>query len=392
MRPIDYEQLKADLDGYHATGGRALVEHTWCQPSAAYASPERLADELAGVFDRVPLVAAWSSELPAPGTYVARTVVGTPLLLVRQVDGSLRAFLNACRHRSVEVVAGEAAGCARRFTCPYHGWTYDDAGALVGLPGRDAFDDLDPSQLGLVALPCAERHGLVLVGRRPGAALDAGAFLGRLDAELEAIGLGGFVAERRMSFEVGANWKLIVDGFLETYHVRYLHGASLRDIVHSDRSSYHRFGAHGRLAVLRKTYDPATHGGPEDLLAQVSMSYRLFPNTTITWFSDHFELWQIEPDLATPGRTGVHMTLLVRPEERADTRKWDRNATISTSVITSEDFVAAASTQRTLDGGAAPASFVYGRNEPGVQHFHQELLASIERTERTERSVLVVSP
>ena len=373
-----YERLKSAIDGYFVDGSTALTERSWQQSSVVYASAGRLALELRHIFDRSPLVAGCSSELVEPGAYASRSVAGTPLLLVRQQDRSLRCFLNACRHRGVHVVADGEAGCARRFTCGYHGWTYGDDGALVGLPNPGAFDDLERSTIGLAEVPCAERHGLVFVRRRPGGGpIDLDGFLGPMDAELARAGVSEFVAERRVTFAAEANWKLLMDGFLETYHVRYLHADSLRDVVWSDRSTYDRFGPHGRLAVPRRNYDPTSHAGPEDLLAQLSMARRLFPNTTVTWFADHFELYQIEPDPVRPDRSRVHLTLLVPPDEAHRTAKWDTNARLAAAVITGEDFAVAASTQRTLNLGAAPPTFHYGKNEPGVQHFHEAVVEAL---------------
>lgn len=377
MSLAHYGPLKAELDGYHASGSTALVDHSLRLPSSIYRAPERLAAEVRHLFDRSPIVAGCSSEVNEPHAYLARTVVGTSLLLVRQPDGGLRAFLNACRHRGVEVVAGPQAGCARRFACRYHGWTYGEDGTLVGFPGRPSFDDVDPAELNLQEVSCAERHGLIFVNRRPGPAIDLDAFLGPMDAELAGAGVANFVAERRVDLEVDANWKLLMDGYLETYHVRFLHAESLRDIVWPDRSAYSPFGVHGRHVVARRNYDPASHQSDDDLMAQLSMALRLFPNTVVTWFSDHFEMWQLEPDLTRPNRTSVRLTMLVPPETVGNTSKWDRNTKISVGVITGEDFSTAVSAQQMLDGGTAPDCFRYGRNEPGVQHFHQTLVAAL---------------
>lgn len=377
MRPQDYEHFKANLDGYFSEGSTALAEEVWRQPADVYRDPQRLVVEHERVFDRHPLIAACASELAEPNAYLSRSVAGTPVLLVRQEDGSVRAFLNSCRHRAVEVVRDEQSGCARRFSCPYHGWTYGPDGALVGITTRVGFPGVQGKRTGLTKLACETRHGFVFVARRPGAKIDLDAFLGPLDAEFELMETDQFVVERRTELEVDANWKLIVDGFLESYHVRFLHRASLRDVVYSDRASYDRMGIHGRLAVLRKTYDPASHEHPEDLLRQLSLNYRVFPNSELVWFADHFELWQIEPDPVRPGRTKLRMALLTRPDDLDRTERWDTNMKISLGVITGEDFVAAESAQRALDGRAAPDEVLYGRNEPAVQHFHQELAAAI---------------
>ena len=99
MRPADYDDFKATMDGFHETSTTALAERSWSQSSAVYGSPDRVRQEQERLFDRLPLVAACSSELAEPNAYVARSLVGTPVLVVRQPDGSARAFLNSCRHR-----------------------------------------------------------------------------------------------------------------------------------------------------------------------------------------------------------------------------------------------------------------------------------------------------
>lgn len=378
MRPADFDDFKATMDEYHATSSTALAPDSWDQSSAVYASSDRVRCEQERLFDRLPLVAACSSELAEPNAYVARSLVGTPVLVVRQADGSARAFLNSCRHRGTEVVWGEEAGCARRFTCPYHGWTYGPDGRLLGITTNVGFPDLDRDQSGLVELACAERHGLVFVARRPGVAVDLDRHLGpALDAELRSMELDRFVVERRQDLEVEANWKLIMDGFLETYHVRFLHAATLTGRLFSDRSSYDRFGCHGRLASMRTSYEPELVRCPEDFLGQLVVSYRLFPNTEVLWAIDHYEVWQVEPDPRRPDRTTVRMSLLTRPEETGRPEHWARNLKMAMDIITTEDFEAARSAQRALAGGAAPDRVVYGRNEPGVQHFHQELTAAL---------------
>lgn len=196
MRHHDYDQVKAHLDELHATGSTTLAPTTYRQPSAVYADPAYLRREQAGLFDRLPMLTAFSSELAEPTAFVSRRVVGTPVIIARQPDGSIRAFLNSCRHRGTEIFWGEKTGCARRFTCPYHGWTYGTDGQLLGLTTAVGFPDLDRATHGLVEIACAERHGLIWVARRPGTPVDLDAFLGPLDAELEAMELGRYVVER----------------------------------------------------------------------------------------------------------------------------------------------------------------------------------------------------
>lgn len=373
MRHHDYDEVKAHLDDLHRSGTTTLAPTTFRQASAVYADPAHLRTEYIQLFDRLPYVAAFSSELAEPTAFVSRRAAGTPVLIARQPDGTLKAFLNSCRHRGTEVVWGESAGCARRFTCPYHGWTYGTDGPLLGLTTNDGFPDLDRAAHGLLELACTERHGMVFVARRPGVTFDLDSFLGPLDAELEAMELGRFVVERTDEITLDANWKLVMDGFMENYHVRFLHQETLSPYIYSDRIAFRALGRHNRAIHPRNSYDPDSHDRPETFLSQVLISYNMLPNVNIEWAGDHFEIYQPEPDPTHPGRCRVKLTLLVRPEERHKTDKWTRNLKISTDIIFKEDFAAAESAQRAFTGGAAAPELVFGRNEPQLHNFYRQL-------------------
>ena len=160
MRPFDYEHFKATTDELYAANSTALAPEAMSQPSAVYCAPARLRDELAHVFDQYPLVVACSSDLGEPNSYVSKDVCGTPVLVVRQGDGSARAFLNSCRHRGTELVWGESSGCSRRLTCPYHGWTFGLDGRCVLVPS--AADNVPPPpRAHLSTFAADERYGLV---------------------------------------------------------------------------------------------------------------------------------------------------------------------------------------------------------------------------------------
>jgi phenylpropionate dioxygenase-like ring-hydroxylating dioxygenase large terminal subunit len=172
---------------------------------------------------------------------------------------------------------------------------------------------------------------------------------------------------------VDANWKLIMDGFLETYHLRFLHATTLTRVLHGDQAPFEAFGDHSRHAVPRLSYDPTVHRGPEDYLTNVLIEYTLFPNTNLMWAIDHFEVYRVEPIGGRPDRSRVRLTLLVDPATAGCVERWEKNLEIARRVIVSEDFAAARSIQRALDGGAAPPEFVLGRNEAPLQHYHRRL-------------------
>ena len=131
-----------------------------------YTSADHHEVELDVLFHRQPLVLCLSGALPTPGSYRTVDLMGTPVLLSRDRDGRVHAMLNACRHRGVRVMDG--VGETRRFTCPFHAWTYDLDGTLVGLPTAEAFDGMCREEKGLVELPVAEGYGLVVGCLRPG--------------------------------------------------------------------------------------------------------------------------------------------------------------------------------------------------------------------------------
>ena len=115
---------------------------------------------------------AHRAQLARPGDFVARTVLGTPVLLVRGGDGQVRGFVNACRHRAAQLLPESAGHGLRAIVCPYHAWSYDLGGRLCGVPdGAASFPELDPATRGLLPLPTAEHLGLLwTVPGRPGTA------------------------------------------------------------------------------------------------------------------------------------------------------------------------------------------------------------------------------
>jgi phenylpropionate dioxygenase-like ring-hydroxylating dioxygenase large terminal subunit len=110
-------------------------------PVEVYTSADHLRRELDALFLGRPLVLCLSGSLAGPGSFVAVDLCGTPVLVTRDADGRVHALLNACRHRGVRVADG--CGSARRFTCPFHAWTYDLGGTLVGVPTAAAFEGMD---------------------------------------------------------------------------------------------------------------------------------------------------------------------------------------------------------------------------------------------------------
>ena len=131
-----------------------LGDSVWKQPVESYWSEERFEAEIA-LLRRLPIVFCLSAMLLDKGSYIARKAAGTPLLVVRGEDGKVRAFINACRHRGMQVATDK--GCAKSFVCPYHAWTYGLEGELRHIPGQAGFPGVEREGNGLVEVSALEK-------------------------------------------------------------------------------------------------------------------------------------------------------------------------------------------------------------------------------------------
>jgi nitrite reductase/ring-hydroxylating ferredoxin subunit len=369
-RQVELLQRVADagahLAGLH--GPRSMVN-----PASAYTDPERFAKELAVLFRNGPTLLGLSCEVAEPGSYLSTTLDGIPIVAVRQPDGSLRAMVNACRHRGAPLVNARSGTIGRSIVCSYHGWTYDREGTLLARPlSAGAFDDVTLS-CNLHRVAVAEKYGLIFVRAGGDEPIDVDEVLGGAQDDLDSFALPGYTHIETRTNEWNMNWKLVLDTFTESYHIRWLHKDTIAPAFNSDCVIYEPFGRNCvsiglRANVLEEMAKPKEEWS---LIPYGTIQYFLVPNALLVHQLDHLELWRIEP--LDVGRVRTHTSIFApAPPSESALRYWTKNLDLLLHVTGTEDFPTMEKIYATLRSGALP-EVVYGRIEPPLVHFHTAL-------------------
>jgi phenylpropionate dioxygenase-like ring-hydroxylating dioxygenase large terminal subunit len=375
--PAAQSEMVARIAEMHEGRTTTLAEKGAEIPAATYVDPVLHHEERARVFRARPAFAAMSVDLAAPGDVATVDVGGVPIVVVRGHDGAAHAYLNVCRHRATRLVDGPGH-VARTFNCPFHGWVYDiDDGHLVAQPRScTGFDDLDLTQLGLHPRPVDERHGMIVVDPRPDAALDIDAWLGAFAPQVAERDYEHLVPYRTHTSTWACNWKLLLDTFLESYHVFALHRESLAAYL-GVASPFDAYGDHNRIVVPQSTVLDQCDGPPESwrLLPHVVLQFFLAPNLIISNINDYVLTWRFLPDAVD--RTTVQLSMYtVGPiVDDAQREHLEVRFAAAISVTGDEDFPESERIHRNLESGVVTHTRA-GRNEPGIIHFHQMLAGS----------------
>ena len=355
---------------YAQEGSTALAPAVLEVPVERYLDPQLWNQEVETLFKHLPIVAGLSCELPKPGAYIAQTIVGVPLLLTRDDQGRVNAFLNVCTHRGAKVVAERGCGgAANRFSCPYHGWTFDNAGKLIGVPDSGLFGDIDKSTHGFTRLQADERLGMVFVILTPRVSVDIDEYLGGIAEHFGEHGDNlSFAGTRAVK---GGNWKLVVEGHLESYHFSTLHRNSIGPWMMNNCSASERFGRHQLITFCAKSIrdladTPQDQWRPVDD-NHIQPQYHFFPGTLVTQFKDAMLVQMVRPG-ATPGEATNRLVFGQAPTIDQEAPKLDEVA----QLVEVEDYSLSYDILQGMKSGARKA-IEFGKNEPSIQHFHENL-------------------
>ncbi|MFL6756492.1 MAG: aromatic ring-hydroxylating oxygenase subunit alpha [Sphingomicrobium sp.] len=371
-RPTPGQRALADA---LARGEAALGPGIETLSASVYTDPDRFEAEQRKIFDHVPHLLAPAGLLPETRQAVAHDGYGTPLILTRDDDGKAHVFANVCRHRGTRLIDSQEPVPAKRIVCPYHAWAYKPDGELTGMPRADCFPDFDKSCHGLREFKSIEAGGLIWWSRDDAADFSDAEALG---PDLEAFGLGELYLYKRRTHDVAANWKLIIDAFLESYHVQRLHAQTIATFFADGITTADTIGRHQRAAVGREAY--LAEIDREDwsqLRKAVTYTYQLFPASVIIVSPDYINLLVCMPQ--SVGRTLVEDFMLI-PEEPATNEAaahWQKSwELLDGGTFGAEDFHAAALCHKGLASGEID-EVVLGKLEHGIADFHRKIEAAL---------------
>jgi phenylpropionate dioxygenase-like ring-hydroxylating dioxygenase large terminal subunit len=198
-------------------------------PGSTYTDPALFGQEQEKIFEAFWFAVARAADIEGPGAFRTVDVGRENVVIVRGRDRTLRAFLNVCRHRGARVCMQQEGAGQRKLQCGYHAWTYSLEGALISAPNLSQMQDVDRSQFGLITVHLREWLGYVWVclADEPPSFEDTvvGAVAERLGSseDIDRWGVDRLDVGRRITYDVHANWKLIVENFMECYHCATIH-------------------------------------------------------------------------------------------------------------------------------------------------------------------------
>ena len=339
----------------------------------AYINSDRYQNEIERIYKTLPLALCLSSEISNANSHRAMKVIDTPVLVTRGEDMKARAFLNVCRHRGSQVCE-EGSGEKRNFICPYHAWTYNHEGKLVGMYGEKTFGDLNKEEFGLIELNCEERAGLIWVTLSPEVQFDIDSWLGDFALELETLNLKEWHIFDQREIE-GPGWKVALDGYLEAYHHNQLHGDTVGKHTVGNLLVLDTYGPHQRLTFGRKSLSELIDKPEEeweDPLDHIRLIHSGFPNLSISGvLGGHCLVSQIFPT-SSPDFTITRQTILSaeEPKTKEEKKTTQDFSDMVLQAVVDEDYKMGLQIQSNISK-LESHNFVYGKNEPAVQNYHK---------------------
>ncbi len=372
---LSTQELATIGNGFDAQPARSWSINTRC-----YRDPRFLAVEREQIFHRSWQYLCHEERLREPGSYVAADIQGQSIVAVRGGDGRLRAFYNVCKHRGHELLEGD--GNVKAITCPYHAWVYNLDGTLRLARRAEHLENFDPGRICLSAVQVETFCQLVFVnldGDAAPLAEQSGAL--REEVTRYAPDIGALTFAHRLTYTVQANWKALVDNFLECCHCPVAH----RDFVSLVEMDTYKVTCHGIYSshMAKAGRGANTAYGVSDASVTDHAVWFLWPNTTLMRYPGrgNFMVWRFIP--LGPEETYEVFDFFF---ESAEPTESEREAIrYIDEVLQPEDIGLVESVQR----GMRTPAFTQGRylidpdgsglSEHAVHHFHGLILDAYRR-------------
>lgn len=361
-------------------GTTDLGNEEWLEPVENYASQARF-DAERRLMRRLPIPFCPVAALPEPGSYIARQSAGVPIVVVRDEQGTIRAFRNACRHRGMQLAEG--TGCTKIFRCNYHGWAYRLDGRLEYVPHEHGFPGLDKRRNGLVPVHSVDiQSGLVFVTQ------DEPVGLGALESLPELLTEDQVIFESQEKVEE-ANWKLTAEGTLEGYHIKPTHPESFFPYGYDNLNVVEMQGPNSRVCYPFRRIEKLRDAPRENLSLDrmVTLVNRIFPFTSVTRLAQHYGVSFAEPESPTRTRYFNYRLTLptvdgLEPSEEALARA-KKDVAFLSDTGDKEDAKVVSDIQAAI-GSGANTHYRFGRFESAIGHLHRNLARYLARLEEQE--------
>jgi len=312
-----------------------------------------------------------------PETFFTADVAGEPIVVVRDKQGTLRAFSNVCRHRAGPIAQG--SGCRNVLRCGYHGWTYALDGRLIGTPDVEGVEFFDRSAMGMVPLRAETWEQFIFVN------FDAQAkplseFLGEIPRQARGFQFEGLQFAERRDYVIDCNWKVYVDNYLEGYHIPIAHPGLMREI---DYAQYHietfRYYSQQFAPIRAMKSDEGERLYTAGAGLQEALYFWIFPNLMVNIYPDNVSTNLIVP--VSQEKTLTIFEWFFHDANSANMQERIKKAVQFSEEVQQEDIGLCESVQRGLRSATYDRGRYSVRRENGVHHFHMLLGEFLERPE-----------
>ena len=353
---------------------------------SVYTSQARFEAETRHIFLDQPLLACLSGDIPNIGDILLFDAAGPSILVIRGKDGEARAFLNMCTHRGAKLIEESEPwkGNAKKMTCPFHAWTFDTSGNLIGQPGKAGFANCGIGGRNLIDVPCEEYLGMVFVrANADGEPINVKAHLGSFGEQLEQLELGRAEPVKKGILTADSNWKFALDTYGESYHFSTLHKSSIAKVNYNDKSVFDPYDQHHRVEFPKfyvgELLDKDESEWPNTIYSGVHF---LFPNSIIyfgavkpgVFFTQVFRLF---PDGV--GKTRCHFAVYAPFGVQDEAQRQDCEVTydLTARIVQEEDYHIASQGFANLLHAPKNHHVIIGANEIALHDVHKNIAATI---------------